>query len=166
MPIPRQTSASTLTIKYYPLSFVKPVISVTFALAAGDRTTCAEIKERVRQSILDQALEEGEQVTLDDIHPPIICIAKDSRVERMAKSDTQLCDLEKGYRFVAVERPDHDRDTSKVVAVQLMVTQHRSSYMIWKTQQPLTQTRIMVLNKDSSVRDIKKQIFRLFRPII
>ena len=32
VPIPRQAQNSTFSIKYYPLSFVKPVIEITFAL--------------------------------------------------------------------------------------------------------------------------------------
>jgi len=48
VPIPRQTTSSTITVRYYPLSFVQPVIQLTFALPSGDRTTCQEIKEKVR----------------------------------------------------------------------------------------------------------------------
>ena len=84
----------------------------------------------------------------------------------MVRSDIEIRSLEKGYKLVALERPEHDPDTSKVTAVQLMVTQQRSSYMLWKTQQPLTQSRLLILNKNSTCRQIKKQIFKLFRPII
>ena len=41
----------------------------------------ADIKEKVRQSVYDQAVQEGENVTIDDILIPIICIAKDNKVE-------------------------------------------------------------------------------------
>lgn len=67
VPIPRQATLSTLQIKYYPLNFLKPVIMVTLALNNGERTTVSDIKEKVRQSILDQALAEGDSCTLDDI---------------------------------------------------------------------------------------------------
>ena len=117
VPIPRQSNSSTYTIKYYPLSFVKPVVQVTLALAAGDRTTTGEIKEKVRQSLYDQAIKDGEDVTLDDIKAPIICISKDKKIEMMAKTDFQLGHLDKGYHLVAIERPDHDPDTAKVCVV-------------------------------------------------
>ena len=42
-----------MQIKYYPLNFLKPVILVTIALTNGDRTKVSDIKEKVRQSILD-----------------------------------------------------------------------------------------------------------------
>ena len=42
-----------MQIRYYPLNFLKPVIQVTIALTNGDRTTVSDIKEKVRQSILD-----------------------------------------------------------------------------------------------------------------
>lgn len=73
--------------------------------------------------MLEHALEEGEKtLTLDDISPPILCIAKDFKIERMLKSDFELRDLEKGYKIVALERPDHERDTTKIAIVELMMT--------------------------------------------
>ena len=47
-----------------------------------------------------------------------------------------------------------------------MITQQRSSYMIFRTPQPLTQSRILIFNKESTLRQIKKRIFKYFRPII
>ena len=70
----------------------------------------------------DQAKKDGEDVTLDDVKPPIICIVKDKKIEIMARSDIELSHLEKGYHLVALERPDHDPDTSTVSVVQLMIT--------------------------------------------
>ena len=55
VPIPRQSSSSTYTIKYYPLSFVQPVLEVTMALPSGDRTTVGEIKDKVRATLLEHA---------------------------------------------------------------------------------------------------------------
>ena len=53
VPIPRQSTLSTMQIRYYPLNFLKPVIQVTIALTNGERTTVGDIKELVRQSIHD-----------------------------------------------------------------------------------------------------------------
>ena len=117
--------------------------------------------------MLDQALQEGESVTLDDILIPIIAIVKDSKVERMAKNDFEIRNLDKKFTLVALERPPHDTsDIKKYTAVPLMITQQRSSYMLWKTQQPLTQSRILILPRDATCRQVKKYIFKLFRPVI
>ena len=50
--------------------------------------------------------------------------------------------------------------------MQLMITQNRSSYVMWKTQQPITQSRLLIIRKDATCRSVKKQIFKLLRPII
>lgn len=105
-------------------------------------------------------------MTLDDIAHPIICISKDLKIERLIRSDFELRDLEKGYKIVAMERPEHEKDTSKVAVVQLMMTQQRSSYMMWSKQQCLNQSRVLILNKDWTCREVKKHIFKIFRPII
>ncbi len=57
-----------------------------------------------------------------DLKPPIICIVKDKKIEMMAQQDFELRNLDKGFHFVAVERPDHEPDTSKCTVVQLMIT--------------------------------------------
>lgn len=84
----------------------------------------------------------------------------------MARSDFCIGDLESGYKLVALERQIHDRDTNRLVAVQIMITQNRSSYMVFKGPQMLTQSRIIILNKDMTLRQVKKRIFKLFRPIV
>jgi len=53
VPIPRQTTNLTYVIRYYPLSFVKPVVQITMSLPSGNATTMAEIREKVRQGVYD-----------------------------------------------------------------------------------------------------------------
>ena len=48
VPIPRQTSNLTYVIRYYSLSFVKPVLQITMSLPSGSATTVGEIKEKVK----------------------------------------------------------------------------------------------------------------------
>ena len=67
--------------------------------------------------MLDAALEEGEQVTIDDILPPIICVSKDFKIEMLARSDFEIGKLEKGFKLVALERQKHDNDASKLVPI-------------------------------------------------
>ena len=38
--------------------------------------------------------------------------------------------------------------------------------MIFRAQQPLTQSRILIFNKELTLRQVKKRIFKFFRPII
>ena len=60
VPIPRQASNITHVIRYYPLSFVKPVIQITMSLSSGNATTVGEIREKVKQGIYQQAIDDGE----------------------------------------------------------------------------------------------------------
>jgi len=57
-----------MQIRFYPLNFNRPVIEITIALQNKERTTVGEIKEKVRQSVHQQAVEEGETSTLDDVN--------------------------------------------------------------------------------------------------
>jgi len=41
----------------------------------------------------------------------------------MARSDFEIGNLSSGFKLVALEREDHDKDTSKLVPIQLMITQ-------------------------------------------
>lgn len=38
--------------------------------------------------------------------------------------------------------------------------------MIFSSQQPLTQSRILIFNKELTLRQVKKRIFKFFRPVI
>ena len=86
VPIPRQTSNLTYVIRYYSLSFIKPVLQITMSLPSGTATTVGEIKEKVKQGIYQQALDDGEQVELENIQTPIIAVVKDRKIEMMARS--------------------------------------------------------------------------------
>lgn len=50
----------------------------------------------------------------------------------MARSDFEICSLDRGYKLVALEREETAGNISNYVAVQLMVTQQRSSYYMFK----------------------------------
>ena len=124
VPIPRQSTSftSSYTIRYYPMSFVKPVLQITIQLSQGERTNVGEIKEKVKQAIIDQARDDGVQLDPDSVLPPIICISKDNKIEIMARSDFEIASLERGYKLVALEREPTQGAISNYVAVQLMVT--------------------------------------------
>lgn len=154
-----------MEVKYYPLSFVRPVLSITLNLSS-ERATINEVKDKMRQAIYQNMLAEGEEVKLEDVQYPIICVSKDNKIEMMARSDFEINCLDRGYKLVALERQQHDLEMSKIIPVQLMISQTKSSYMIYKAPQLITHSRILIFNKESTVRQIKKKIFQLFRPII
>ena len=167
VPIPRQSNSQTsYTLKYYPLSFIKPVINITIALTDGDRTEMSDIKEKVKQAVIDQAREEGETIKPEEFTAPILCITKDNRIEMMARSEFTISMIERGFKLVALEREPHISDIKKLVPVQLMITQTRSSFVLYRYPHLLTQSRIMVMRKDWTVKQVKKHIFKLFRPVI
>ena len=104
VPIPRQSNSSTYSIKFYPLSFVRPVIELTMALPSGDRTTIGEMKDKVRSGLLEVAQENNEDVTIDDISAPIICVVRDNQIHMMARNDFEIGRVDRGFKLVAIER--------------------------------------------------------------
>ena len=53
-----------------------------------------------------------------------------------------------------------------VIPINLIITQQKRSYMVFNSQQPITQSRIVLLNLNLTPREIKKRIFTLLRPVI
>ena len=104
VPIPRQTNNLVLQIRYYPLDFCKPVINITLSLASGVSTLMGEVKDKIRQAVIDQLREEGQQATEEDVLPPIVCITKDFKIEMMCRNDFPISKLAKGFTLAAIER--------------------------------------------------------------
>ena len=82
----------------------------------------------------------------------------------MAQSKVQLSRIEKGYEFVAIEREQHA--AKDIQPVQLIITQQRRNLFFGTSSPNLTQSRILILDNNMTVRQIRKRIFKLFRPII
>ena len=120
-------------IKYYPLDFAKPVISVTMALSS-DKAQVSEVKEKVKEALVQYAQENGEDPT--KCAAPIICISKDKKIEEMAQSKVQLSRIEKGYEFVAIEREQHA--AKDIQPVQLIITQQRKNFFFGTSNPNLT----------------------------
>lgn len=51
----------------------------------------------------------------------------------MARSDFEIGSLDRGYKLVALEREVTSGPINNYLAIQLMVTQQRSSYYMFKT---------------------------------
>ena len=50
VPIPKQTTTSKLTIKYYPLDFSKPVLNITINLSS-EKAQISEVKDKIKDGI-------------------------------------------------------------------------------------------------------------------
>ena len=113
------------------------------------------------------ASEGQKDLRLEDVQQPLICIVKDKEIEQMARADFVIGCLEKGYELVALEREkSHGVNLRDYCAVEILMTQNRRSYIFLSSNQTFTQSRILMFNKNASVRSIKKKIFKFLRPII
>ena len=99
------------------------MINISLTLPNGGQTTVSDLKEKVKQSIFDQAILDGEEITLDDVSLPIICVTKDNKVSMMARSEFTVDCLSSGFKFVALERDEHVKEINKLVVIELMITQ-------------------------------------------
>ena len=88
--------------------------------------------------MIDQAREEGETIKPEEFTAPILCITKDNRIEMMARSEFTISMIERGFKLVALEREPHISDIKKLVPVQLMTTQTRSSFVLYRYPHLLT----------------------------
>ena len=96
---------------------MRPVIELTMALPSGERTTIGEMKDKIRGGLLEVAIENNEDVTIDDISAPILVIVRDNQIQMMARNSLEIGQVERGFKLVAIERQNHDRDTSKLVPI-------------------------------------------------
>ena len=84
----------------------------------------------------------------------------------MARGDLSLSSIEVGYELCAVERQATAESLKDTIPVELIVTQKQRSYMVFSSVAPITQSRIVLFNTNLTPRQIKKRIFKLFRPVI
>ena len=68
----------------------------------------------------------------------------------MAQSNVLLSRIEKGYEFVAIEREKHG--AKDIQPVQLMINQQKRSMFFGTSNVPLTQSRILILRLDMTIR--------------
>jgi hypothetical protein len=98
-----------------------------------------EIKNKVKEAIHRHMTEEGQQVDIEKLSSPIICIAKERRIESLARNDMLLSDVDKSFHLCAVEKEVlQGAEPAEVSPVELVITQPKSSFYIWKEQKPIT----------------------------
>jgi hypothetical protein len=71
---------------------------------SSENASVGEIKNKVKEEIHRHMSEEGVQVDLETMTMPIIIVAKERRLIKMAVSNMLLSELDKAYHLCAVER--------------------------------------------------------------
>lgn len=108
VPIPKQAMQHSLTISYYQLSLTQPVLKIKMNLSS-EVARILDIKTKVREAVHQHLVEEGHKIDLEQVQQPIICAAKDRRIEFMARSEMTLNELDSKYTLCAVEREAFDQ---------------------------------------------------------
>lgn len=94
-------------------------------------------------------------------------MAKDRRVLNLSRNDTILSELDKSSHLVAVEREVYEgQEIHDLCPVEIVIMQPKRSYFIFNEQKPMTMSRVLLLHKSLSERQIKKKIFKMMRPLI
>lgn len=68
----------------------------------------------------------------------MIALCKENRIEMLCRNNFYIGNLDRGYELVALERSLMSKETEKDVNVELMITQTRSSYLMFSKQHILT----------------------------
>jgi hypothetical protein len=50
--------------------------------------------------------------------------------------------------------------------VETKISQHKKSWYVFSGVQPITHSRLLIFDRRKTVREIKKDIFKYFRPLI
>jgi hypothetical protein len=87
-------------------------------------------------------------------------------VELMGKEKFIKSVLEKGDEICAFERPVIREVVDDQFLLEVKIVQNRRSYLLFSGAQPISYSRLFVLDRKNTVREVKKKIFALFRPLI
>jgi hypothetical protein len=77
--------------------------------------------------------------------------------------------LEKGDEVCAFERPQVTNFPSggdELFLLEVKIQQKQRSYLMWSAVNTIAYSKLMIFDKKMTVRDIKRRIFNVFRPII
>lgn len=75
--------------------------------------------------------------------------------------------MDKGEDLCAFERQTTSEGNSEhLFLVETKIYQHKKSWYIFSGVQPISYSRLLIFDRRKSVRDVKKEIFKFFRPII
>lgn len=74
--------------------------------------------------------------------------------------------LEKGEDICVYERPQLHEPIENFFLVEVKIFQHKRSYMFFNSVQPISHSRLFIFNRRMTVKDVKLQLFKYFRPLI
>lgn len=88
-------------------------------------------------------------------------------MDSMAVGDMMLSEMDKSFHMCALEREIHEgQELHEVQPIELVIEQPKKSLYFFSEQKPLTQSRVLLVNKHWDERQIKLRIFKLMRPLI
>lgn len=74
---------------------------------------------------------------------------------------------ERGTEICAYERiPATPGTSERYFLLEVKITQNRRSYMFFQSEQKICNSKLFVTNMKKTVREIKMEIFKYFRPLI
>lgn len=156
LPIPLATKELRLNIKYFPRSLTDPPREFQFLV--GEFATLNEIKQRIAESIPPE----------QNLHPPFITRVKNKNViELLDKEKFIKSFVERGDEIVAFERPPlPENHGDNFFLLELKICQNRRSYLWFSGVQQIATSRLFIMDKRMTARQLKIAIFKFFRPLL
>ena len=154
VPIPMNTDFK-LTVKYFPMSLAER--PKKFHLSVGEFVTITEIRQKINDHL---STESTKQL------PFMTRVQNKSILGIMSKERFKKSTLDKGEEIVAYERPFQNDSNEGNVLIEIKILQMKRSYLFMTNIQPISYSRIFVIDKRMTVRQFKKKIYEFFRPII
>eukprot|EP00347_Sterkiella_histriomuscorum_P008234 403345866 len=154
VPIP-QTKEQKVTIKYFPYKFEEE--HKEFTLVVGEQFNLREI----RQKILENQSPESQCKELF-----LTKVKNKSAIYLLDNDRATRNNLEKGEEFCAFENPNNSDLSDNYFLIELKINQHKRSYFVMSGIQTLTYSRLLVLDKRMTVREVKLAIFKQLRFLI
>lgn len=155
LPIPHAQKDLKVSIKYYPRSLLsKPK---EFLIQVGEYATLNEVKSRIVENLPKEQCEDL----------PFIARIKNKCVDEMLDKEKFMKSyIERGDEIVAFERialPENSN--GRFFLLEVKIVQPRKSYMLFTSIQPIAQSRLFIADKRWTVKQVKLEIFKLFRPL-
>lgn len=123
----------------------------------GEYATLNEVKAKIVENVPKEQAEELPFVTK---------IKNKSVVELLDKEKFMKTYIERGDEIVAYERialPESSAGNHFLLEVKIY--QQRKSYLFFNSSQPIAHSKLFIVNKKWTVRKVKFEIFKLFRPL-
>jgi hypothetical protein len=102
------------------------------------------------------------------LHQPFLTKVKNKCITEMIDREKFIKTfVERGDEICAYQRialPDNATDNFFIL--ELRIVQVRKSYYLFTGVQPVCHSRVIIIDKQKTVRELKMDIFKFFRPLI